>query len=356
MKKTNYIVNFAIIFILTAFALWMALAGRVDEVLYFIKKLTVKDILNILIYGIAYNLVIGMIYKVLARVHKKNYSYKEGLQVALVGSYFSGITPSATGGQFGQAYIFKKQGIKLSDGASILWIDFIIYQSVLVVYTTVLMILRFSYYYYEHSSFFILVLIGYFVNSGVIVLLFTMAKFPRLYETLSEVILKFLGKIHIIKNPEGTIIEVKNLKRVFTKEIKNVKHQKKLIFKCVILNVVRLTLLYSLPMYIAYKMGIDVQSSMLLDIITMSAFVSTANAFFPVPGSSGGTETAFMLIFQTMFTIEQTNSIMILWRFATYHQIILIGGITFAYLTHKYEKEKEVSLLRKEYELEGEKE
>lgn len=356
MKKTNYIVNFAIIFILTVFALWMALAGRVDEVLYFLKKLDGKDFLTILFYGIAYNLVIGMIYRVLARVHKKNYSYKEGLQVALVGSYFSGITPSATGGQFGQAYVLKKQGIKLSDGASILWIDFIVYQSVLVIYTTILMILRFNYYYSEHSSFFILVLIGYFINSGVIVFLFTMAKFPKLYEYLSKVILQFLGKIHIIKNPEGTITSWNIQLQAFTKEIKNVKHHKKMILKCVLLNIVRLTLLYSLPMYIAYVMDLDIHISMLLDIITMSAFVSTANAFFPVPGSSGGTEAAFMLIFQTMFTIEQTNSIMILWRFATYHQIILIGGITFAYLTHKYDKEKEAILLKNEYELEGKKE
>ena len=41
---------------------------------------------------------------------------------------------SATGGQFGQIYIMKKQGIKVSDAASLLWADFIVYQTTMMIY------------------------------------------------------------------------------------------------------------------------------------------------------------------------------------------------------------------------------
>lgn len=340
MKKKNLYMNFLLIFLFTFIALWWALHDNFNEVIALLSNVKWYWFILIFLYGAAYNLTIGCIYRILGRKNKKDYSYCDGVNVAFVGAFFAGITPSATGGQIGQMYILKNQGIKLSEGASILWIDFIIYQSVMVIYTTILMLLRFNYYYTEQSSFFILVLIGYVVNSAVIVLLFTMAIFPKLYQALSGKIVMLLGKMHIIKNPEKVLTNWNVQLESFTSEIKSIRYMKKMIVKCVLLNVLRLTILYTLPFFVAYAMEIPVELGMLLDIITMSAFVSVANAFIPIPGASGGTEAAFMLIFSTMFTSVQSNSIMILWRFATYHLIILIGGITFALLKNKYDRLK----------------
>lgn len=338
MKKKSYIINFLLIIGLTGFALWFALKDNFHEVMKLLGNIKWYAFIFIILYGLAYNFIIGFIYKILGKQYKKGYKYKEGLQVAFVGAFFSGVTPSATGGQFAQAYVMKHQGIKLSNGASILWIDFIIYQSVMVAYSTVLMILRFSYYYNEHSSFFLLVLIGYVVNSMVIVLLYTMAKFPKAYQKLSYWIVNILAKVKIVKEPAVTITNWNVQLESFTSEIQNIKKHKKMLVKCVLLNVLRLTTLYSLPLFIAFTMHIDINMGMLLDVITMSAFVGIANAFFPVPGASGGTEAAFMLIFSTLFTRVQANSIMILWRFSTYHIVILLGGLLFVYLKQKYDK------------------
>lgn len=349
MKKRNYIINFTLILGLTIFGLWFALHEHFNEVIGLLSNLKWYWLIAILMYGAAYTMVIGWVYKILCRKNKPNYTYKEGLSIAFVGAFFSGVTPSATGGQFGQAYIMKNQGIKISDGASILWIDFIIYQSVMVAYTTVLMLLRFNYYYTEQSSFFILVLIGYVVNSAVIVFLFTMAIFPKVYEKLSAIIVRLLAKIKIVKHPDSTIAAWNTQLQSFTKEIKKIRHMKKMILKCVLLNVLRLTIFYTVPLFIALTLGIDVNAGMLLDVITMSAFVSVANAFFPVPGAAGGTEAAFMLIFSTMFPTVATNSIMILWRFATYHIVILVGGLTFLFLKNKYDKSKPIDIVKEDY-------
>lgn len=349
MKKKSLVLNFLLILVFTSVALWWALHDNFNEVISLLSNVKWYWFILIFLYGVAYYLTIGCIYQILGRKNKKNYSYLDGVNVAFVGAFFAGITPSATGGQIGQIYILKHQGIKLSDGASILWIDFIIYQSVMVIYTTILMFLRFNYYYTEQSSFFILVLIGYVVNSAVIVLLFTMALFPKLYQVLSSKVVACLGKMHIIKNPEQVKANWNVQLESFTMEIKAIRHMKKMIFKCVLLNVLRLTILYTLPLFVAYAMDIPVSMSMLLDIITMSAFVSVANSFIPIPGASGGTEAAFMLIFSTMFTTVQANSIMILWRFATYHFIILIGGILFAFLKSKYDRIKISSIDMADY-------
>lgn len=353
MKKKNYIINFALIVLLTVVALWFALHDQFNEVMKLLSGIEWYWFLLIFLYGTSYNMIIGKIYQILGRKNKPKYRYLEGLQVAFVGAFFSGVTPSSTGGQIGQAYIMKNQGIKLSDGASILWIDFIIYQSVLVAYTTILMLLRFNYYYSEHSQFFLLVLIGYVVNSAVIVFLFTMALFPKVYAKLSNMVLKLLGRFKLVKDPNRLIVSWNIQLQSFTNEIKKIRYMKKMIVKCVCLNILRLTILYVMPLFIAYAMNIPCEWNMLFDIITMSAFVSMATAFFPVPGASGGVEAAFMLIFATMFTKVEANSIMILWRFATYHIIILIGGLTFVILKNKYDRKKPTDIMMEDYLEEG---
>ncbi|MDF9824002.1 uncharacterized protein (TIRG00374 family) [Breznakia sp. PF5-3] len=349
MKKKSYIINFLLIIGLTIFALWFALKDNFREVMHLLGNIKWYAFIFIIIYGLSYNLIIGLIYKILGKTYKAGYKYKEGVQVAFVGAFFSGVTPSATGGQFAQAYIMKQQGIKISNGASILWIDFIIYQSVMVAYSTILMILKFSYYYTEHSSFFLLVLIGYVVNSMVILLLYTMAKFPKIYKRLSSWVVKLLARLKVVKDPVATITKWNLQLESFTNEIQSIKQHKGMVVKCILLNVIRLTVLYSLPLFIAYTMGLNVGVDMLLDIITMSAFVNIANAFFPVPGASGGTEAAFMLIFSTLFATAEANSIMILWRFSTYHMIIFIGGITFVYLKQKYDKRNSTLINEEDY-------
>ena len=83
-------------------------------------------------------------------------------------SFFHGVTPSASGGQFAQVYVFKKQGVPLSDSASVLWMDFIVYQSTMIASVFILILLRFHHFYTNYSQFFLLVLLGFLVNSLVI--------------------------------------------------------------------------------------------------------------------------------------------------------------------------------------------
>lgn len=117
----SYILNFVVIIGLTAVSLWFALKDNYHEIMHLISSISWYSLLIIFLWGMIYVMILGQIIMIFARRYKKDYTYRQGLSNALVGTFFSGITPSATGGQFGQAYVFKKQGIKYSDGASILW-------------------------------------------------------------------------------------------------------------------------------------------------------------------------------------------------------------------------------------------
>lgn len=343
MKKQKMILNFLLIFLLTTGVLWLALKDNYKEILTAISQMNMFSLIIILLWGVLYTVVWGLVYFVLGRKYTKNYSFLNGIVVSFVGTFFSGITPSATGGQFAQAYIMKKQGIKVSDGASLLWADFIIYQTTMMVYVTILFLLKFSYY-SAQSGWFNIILIGYIVNAIVILALYTMALFPKLYIRLSGYLVKILAKIKILKNPEKTLESWTLQMTSFTSEIKVLSKDIKSIILCSLINFVRLSLLYSLPYFIGLALNIPLGLDKLVDVIALSSFVTMANSFIPVPGASGGTEVVFAFMFESLMGAV-TGAVMILWRFSTYHIILLIGGIVFAVVKNYYEKKSnEVSI------------
>ncbi|MDE5758610.1 MAG: flippase-like domain-containing protein, partial [Allobaculum sp.] len=136
-NNKKYFWNIVIIVAVTAIAMYFALKDNFKDIVDTIAKMNIFSLLFILAWGMIINVVIGVGYKLLGSVYKKGYSLKEGVIVAFVGTFFAGITPSSTGGQFGQAYVLKRQGISYSDGASLLWADFVIYQTTLMIYVTI---------------------------------------------------------------------------------------------------------------------------------------------------------------------------------------------------------------------------
>lgn len=350
----SYIINFIIIIGLTIFSLWIALKDNYHQVLALISNLTWYWLLLILSWGLLYSLVVGKILTLFAKRYNKKYRYSYGVLNGLVGSFFSGITPSATGGQFAQAYIFKKQGIKYSDGASILWADFIVYQSTMMCYVTVLFVLRYTHYMNMIGTWFLAIFVGYIINVFVIGVLWTMALFPKVYVKLSHLFVHLLAKCHIVKNKEKTLAAWTIQVEGFTSEIKHLKHERKLIMKTVFWNLIRMSLQFILPFFIAMALNVGLGADKFIDCLALSSFVLMANAFIPIPGASGGTELIFTQLFKVLVGGTTASSIMILWRVSTYHVVLIVGAFVFLHLKKKYTDEKfrnECSSSKQEVEL-----
>ncbi|MBP3853889.1 MAG: flippase-like domain-containing protein [Erysipelotrichaceae bacterium] len=338
MKTRNYILNILVIALLTIGALWFALKDNYQTILDAIGKMNPLSLVLVLFWGAMYTAIWGLAYYVLGKKYVTDYTIRKGVIVAFVGAFFAGITPSSTGGQFGQAYILNKQGIRMSDSVSLLWADFIIYQTTMMIYVTILFLLRYGYY-GAQSGWFHIILLGYLINAVVILALYTVALFPKVYIRLSNWLARFLGRFKFIKNPEK-LVDSWNLQVTqFTGEVKELSKDKKRIFYCVCINVLRLTLLYSLPYAIALALHIPLKPAQLLDVITLSSFVLMANSFIPIPGASGGTEIVFALLFQPMMG-ALTGAVLVLWRFSSYHIVVIIGAILFTMARNSYEKAK----------------
>lgn len=328
MKKETrtYLVSILLVVLLTGLALFFTLKDDKDAIFSMLSNLTWEALLWILLCAFLFNFFMGVSITLITKRLYPHYKLRWGVLNALIGAFFSGITPSASGGQVGQIYVFKKQGIGTSDGASILWLDFLVYQVVLIGYTVLLMILRFPKFYGQYPFLLTLILIGFGMNGSVLFGLWSMSRFPNFYKKLSSFCVNFLSKIRIVKNPENALIRWNQQLTLFTKDIKQHKDDKVLIGELLLCNIARLTIYFAIPYIIGRSMHIQMP---LLDSMALACFVSMANAFFPVPGASGGTEVIFHRMFSMILNSTAVSSIMLCWRFSTFHLVVLIGGMLF---------------------------
>ena len=329
-KFQSYFLNVVLILSLTTFVLYFTLKDNYVETFALLKHAKLSWLFIVFAAAILYQAIIGLILKIITNMSNSEYKFRQGFVNALVASFFHGITPSASGGQFAQVYVFKKQNIPFSDSASILWMDFILYQSTMVASVLFLLLIKFKYFYTLHSEFFILVIAGFVVNSLVIVGLYLIVHYKKLYSWITTVGIELGSKIHLVKDKEKTLNSLNAQLERFDLETKKLKNHRPLIYKVVGLNLIRLTLYYSIPFFCAKAIGIEISQGLFINVLALSSFVAMINCFIPLPGASGGTEATYVLMFSTIFSRVGATSTMILWRFSTYYLIMFIGGITFA--------------------------
>lgn len=335
MNKENriskYILNFALIFILSGLVLWLSLREDGASVIAAIRKADLRWIFVILAGVALIRISVGWNLMEYCHLSNRNYTLKQGIINAFIGGFFNQITPGSSGGQFVQVFIFRRQGIGLSQSAGVLWMDFIVFQVTMVITVFGLILLRFSKFYHSYSQFFLVVLLGFIINLGVIALLYAMARFRRVYETLSRFIFKVGTKFHIIKNKASAEVKLEQALVRFAIEVKKLRGNKQILPKVAGSNLLRLFIYYSVPFAAAKALHIPVSVSQLPDILALTSFVTMVNAFLPMPGSSGGTEATFILMFSTMFHSVEARSIMLVWRFMTYFMDVVMGAAVFAY-------------------------
>ena len=327
----NTLFNIFLIISLAGIVLFLTLKDDGDRVFAILKHASVPGVLFLVGLMVIERAMLGWGLMLECRQSHPHYTWWHGFVNAYVAGLFCNITPGASGGQVGQGYIFRKQGIPVSHSVGILWLDFIVYQSVMTLFVLALLILRFNYYYTNYSQFFLIVIFGFMISSGIIFFLWLLASSPRFYTWLTTTGINIGAKLHLIRNKEATLANLNHSLQAFSKEIVVLKTHRKMIVSIAIEDLLRLTLYYSIPYWCAKALNIPVTPDRLLDIIALSSFVSMVNAFLPMPGSSGGTEATFVLMFSTIFDKVDAASIMILWRFVTFYQTLIIGGIMFLY-------------------------
>lgn len=330
IKKNNkYIVNILLIAFFGGGAIYFSIK---DDFYSSINALLNADPMWLIIavcLMIIYYCFDGTIFYLFGKLYNKNYQFKQALKNSLSGYFWCGITPFSSGGQFAQVYIFNKQGITPVHSASILLMSFIVYQSILVLFTAFVLIFKMGKYQDIYSGFLSLAMIGFLINASVIGILLLGAKSTKFQKFFCNKVIYIASKIKLVKNFEEAKLKAETKINDFRIELDLLSANKDILFKTAILNFMKLTIVYSIPFFTAKALHLDVSFIYIIDFISICSVVYLITAFVPIPGASGGSEGVYGLMFSYILGGITATS-MLLWRFLTYYMGLIIGGIIFA--------------------------
>lgn len=320
-KKANYL--FIILMIVVTLAIMFSSENLKD-----LPQLLLKT--NIVYLLLATSMMLGdwlfdgLILNLITRTVHGNISYFKSLKIAIIGQYYSAITPFSTGGQPVQVYLMSKDSISVTKGSLILFNKFIIYQIAVTLYSLVMFILKLSFILNDAKGAVPFVIIGFVMNLGVlagIVLLFYKEEWIK---PIVLYVLKFLNKVGIIKDMDKYVGKLDQSMLEYTQSVEKIKENKKSSLLLLILTIVQLTFYFSITYFVYLALGLSGET--FIDIIAVQSLVYMAASYIPTPGTAGASEGGYYLLFKPLFTKNLIMYALLLWRTISYYLRVLVTG------------------------------
>jgi len=261
----------------------------------------------------------------------KNYTLLDAVKHTLKTQFFNGITPFSSGGQPMEIYMIHKRGIRIPKATNLIMQNFIFYQVALVLFGILAVIINGIFHYFKEVKLLkYFVVLGFCVNTFVLLFLFIVSFSKKSNEYLLKKAITFFNKIKIVKDKEKTLEKWKDRLEDFHESASQLRKNKRLFIKGVSYNFFALIFLYVVPLFVIYSIvGMNVDIS-IVEAIISSAYVLIIGSFVPIPGASGGIEYGFIAFFGNFIKGAVLSATLLLWRFITYYLPMILGAICFS--------------------------
>ena len=325
MKDSNLkkmVRNFIFFILLIAITLWIMLKDQdVGEIFKIISQSKGQFIAVGIFAMIAYisleAINIGRTLKLLGNRTK----FLSNLKYALIGFFFSGITPAASGGQPMQIYYMHKDGIAVGHSTLALLINLTSMQITTISIATISVL--FNYQYLNEMLMWLLV-IGLLLNISALTLLLISIFSKRLSRWLMKLAIKIM-KIFKVKNIDEKVKKIGKELRNYQKSAKYIKKNKKMMLKIFLTTLIQFLIYYSVAYWTYRALGFD--SHNIMEIITMQSVLFATVSGIPSPGSVGVSEGAFIEIFRNVYSENMVKCATLLNRGINFYVFMFVSGI-----------------------------
>ena len=251
-------------------------------------------------------------------------SIKKGIFYSMIEFYFSGITPSSTGGQPVQLYYMNKDNIPLRKSYITLMLNTIYFKLIMLIFGIMVLIINKSYVFNGPVVYRVCFFAGFLLDLVIVLLglllLFKTDFIEYIYKKLVTVLKKFkYFKNKFNKENETTVMER------YKDEISFIKEHKLLVCFTFIITVLQRLTLFSI-IYIIYK-ALGYNGYNYLDLLIIQLSVQTAIEALPLPGGAGLSEKMLHDIFTVIFSVQMADVGMLLTRTFTFYVPLIICGI-----------------------------
>ncbi len=336
VKKT--LLNIALFLLLIILTFWLILKDQnTEEIMLAVDKAKKQ---YLLIGMIAMTIFISCeainVRRILKGLGEKT-TFLKNLKYALIGFFFSAITPAATGGQPMEIYYMHKDGISVANSTLALLVQLMSLQIVnlSVGITSVL----FNYEVINNGGLVLLAIIGIILNSGALVLLIIGIFSRRLSKGLINIAVKIL-KFFRKKNIEELQEKMESELTKYQEDSEYIKKNKRVIIKSVLTTLVQMLVYYTVPFFVYKAYGLN--EHCIIRIMSLQALLYTTVSGIPSPGSVGVSEGGFLGIFRNVFPETLINSAMILNRVINFYLLVTVSAVIVIICTLKDKKQEKL--------------
>lgn len=336
VKKT--LLNIALFLLLIILTFWLILKDQnTEEIMLAVDKAKKQ---YLLIGMVAMTIFISCeainVRRILKGLGEKTTFFKN-LKYALIGFFFSAITPAATGGQPMEIYYMHKDGISVANSTLALLVQLMSLQIVnlSIGITSVL----FNYEVINNGGLVLLAIIGIILNSGALVLLIIGIFSRRLSKGLINIAVKIL-KFFRKKNIEELQEKMESELTKYQEDSEYIKKNKRVIIKSVLTTLVQMLVYYTVPFFVYKAYGLNEHS--IIRIMSLQALLYTTVSGIPSPGSVGVSEGGFLGIFRNVFPETLINSAMILNRVINFYLLVTVSAVIVIICTLKDKKQEKL--------------
>lgn len=264
--------------------------------------------------------------------------FKDSLMINFAGSFFSAITPYATGSQPSRLYYLHKNNVSIEKSVSGLLFKAFTYQAVLV-FLGMISLVTGKNIIIKMDNYRIVLTLGFIYNLALFLISFLIAKSKKvntlIIQAVNSIGSKSKRKTLFTINKAQLIDSIEN----FTKEMNYVLKRKRVIIPMFVITILKLLIYNSIPIIILWGLGFDVKSN-IVELLSLSALINIVITIIPTPGGVVAAEGAFILLFGLVYVGAEKDlyAVMLMWRFFTHYLLIIIGFFSMMYLQTKNTK------------------
>lgn len=291
------------------------------------KKFIFIGFLIMVLYIILECTIINILIKTIQKTKVRFLAVK----IAMMGFYYNLVTPFASGSQPMQIYALNKYDINLSKSIAIVTNKTVLFQTVVTIYSAVIIFLNIEILKNELPSMLVLMSIGMVMNIVSLVGGMLIVLTPNTMKIIVKVIVNILYRLNIFKSLNKKIHTINKFIDEYSYSIKLFIKNKKALFLSIILTIIQLTVFFSIS-YCVYK-AFNLNGLSLFDVLALQVFLYMSVSPIPTPGNVGANEVAFLTIFSNVFPGKIIGYSVFLYSIYVYYFLVVVCGL-FTIHTH----------------------
>lgn len=248
----------------------------------------------------------------------------KNIKYALIGFFFSGITPAASGGQPMQIYYMHKDKISVSNSTIALLLNLSSMQVITISFALTSLIFNYEYLNGILITFFI---VGILLNLSALALLIVGIFSKKMTNGLINFAIKVM-KFFKIKNIDSKKEKLEKELLKYQDNADYIKNNKGLILKLIATTFVQFIFYYGVT-YCTYR-ALGFSQHNFFEIISMQSVLYATVSGIPSPGAVGVTEGAFIEIFKSVYPKSVMSSAVLLNRGINFYFLIIVSGVVTA--------------------------